>query len=162
MRRATIVGDVNEIDPLTQCLGQAACDVAAHSHSPYSGFKVGAAALAPDGSIFVGCNVENVSFPEGICAETAAIAALVAAGHREIVRIAIWSTGPDICTPCGGCRQRIAELGRTETVVDIFTDDRLALKTTLGELYPLRFGVASVATRQPASVAAPTTSKAKS
>ena len=125
-------------------LGAAAARAALNAHAPYSRFRVGAALLAEDDSVFVGCNVENVSFPEGTCAETAAVSAMVVAGRREIVRIAIWSAGPDICAPCGGCRQRIAELGSPSTVIEVFRDDELALHTTLGDLLPSCFGTASV------------------
>lgn len=125
-------------------LGAAAARAALNAHAPYSRFRVGAAIQAEDDSIFVGCNVENVSFPEGICAETAAIAAMVVAGRREIVRLSLWATGPDICAPCGGCRQRIAELGSSSTIIEVFRDNELALQTTLGALLPSCFGVASV------------------
>jgi cytidine deaminase len=126
-------------------LGAAAARAALNAHAPYSRFRVGAAVLAQDGSVFLGCNVENVAFPEGTCAETAAISAMVVAGRRDIVHLAIWSKGPDICVPCGGCRQRIAELGSASTVIEVFRDDDLALRTTLGDLLPSCFGTASVA-----------------
>jgi cytidine deaminase len=125
-------------------LGAAAARAAQNAHAPYSRFRVGAAILADDGAIFVGCNVENVSFPEGTCAETAAIAAMVVAGRREIMHVAVWSTGPDVCAPCGGCRQRIAELGHSSTIIEVFRDDELALQTTLGDLLPTCFGTASI------------------
>lgn len=131
-------------DAAPSSLGAAAARAALNAHAPYSRFRVGAAVLAEDGSVFIGCNVENVSFPEGVCAETAAIAAMVVAGRREIVRLALWAAGPDVCTPCGGCRQRIAELGSASTVIEVFRDDERALETTLGDLLPSSFGTASV------------------
>jgi cytidine deaminase len=139
-----LLGEAASDDAIPSSLGAAAARAALNAHAPYSRFRVGAAILAEDDSIFVGCNVENVSFPEGICAETAAIAAMVVAGRREIVRLAIWSAGPDICAPCGGCRQRIAELGSSSTVIEVFRDDELALRTTLGNLLPTCFGSASI------------------
>ncbi len=90
------------------------------AHAPYSGFAVGAALIDEDGRLHVGCNVENASYPEGNCAETSAIAAMVAAGGRRIVAIAVCG-GPaggapiaDV-SPCGGCRQRISEFADAET-----------------------------------------------
>ena len=136
-------------------LGAAAARAALNAHAPYSRFRVGAAVLAEDGSVFIGCNVENVSFPEGTCAETAAISAMVVGGRREIVRLAIWSKGPDICAPCGGCRQRIAELGSASTVVEVFRDGELALQTTLGDLLPACFGTASVEANRAQAPATP-------
>lgn len=131
-------------DAIPSSLGAAAARAALNAHAPYSHFRVGAAILAEDDSVFIGCNVENVAFPEGICAETAAIAAMVVAGRREIVRLSLWAAGPDICTPCGGCRQRIAELGSSSTIIEVFRDNELALRTTLGDLLPSCFGIASV------------------
>ena len=81
----------------------------ANAHAPYSGFKVGAAIRCPDGSVFAGCNVENVAYPEGTCAEAGAIAAMVAAGAREIAEVLVVADSPTPVTPCGGCRQKLAE-----------------------------------------------------
>jgi cytidine deaminase len=142
---APLTADAPPLAEIVSRLGTAAKNVARHAHAPYSNFHVGAAVLSSDGRIFVGCNVENVSFPEGICAETAAIAAMVAGGEKYISHLALWSAGPDICTPCGGCRQRMAELGAPMTPIDIFTDDQLTLSTTLGALLPSSFGTSSVA-----------------
>jgi cytidine deaminase len=77
-----------------------------NAYAPYSGFKVGAAILA-EGRIFVGCNVENISFPVGLCAERAALAAAVAAGCERIEAVVIAAAKP--ITPCGMCRQALAE-----------------------------------------------------
>ena len=90
----------------------AARAVQAHAHAPYSGFRVGAAVRAASGRVFVGANVENASFPEGICAEAAAIGAMVAAGEREIVEVLTVADGERLTTCCGGCRQRIREFAR--------------------------------------------------
>ncbi|GAB4119178.1 MAG: cytidine deaminase [Rhodothalassiaceae bacterium] len=92
------------------------------AHAPYSGYHVGAAVLDEDGRIHAGCNVENASYPEGICAEANAIGSMVAEGGRRIVRIAIVgaaadSQGLEDCTPCGGCRQRILEFADAHTVI---------------------------------------------
>lgn len=87
------------------------------AHAPYSNFFVGAAILDGEGRVHLGVNVENASFPEGACAETGAIAAMVAAGGKVIRRIAV-AGGKDslvACTPCGGCRQRILEFADSRT-----------------------------------------------
>ena len=82
------------------------------AHAPYSGFHVGAAVRGASGKVYAGANVENASYPEGNCAETSALAALVAAGERRITEALVMAAGPALCTPCGGCRQRLAEFAR--------------------------------------------------
>src|SRR5918992_5384318 len=88
-------------------LFDAALGAFGNAHAPYSGFRVGAAVRGESGRIFAGANVENASYPEGTCAETGAIAAMVAAGERRIVEALVLAAGERLCTPCGGCRQRL-------------------------------------------------------
>jgi cytidine deaminase len=96
-----------------------AADARTRAHAPYSRFRVGAAVLDDAGNLHAGCNVENASFPEGNCAETAAIAAMVVGGGRTIRELVVFggrdAIGP--CAPCGGCRQRIAEFADADTRV---------------------------------------------
>src|SRR6056297_2686017 len=80
------------------------------AYARYSGFKVGAAVRGASGRVYVGCNVENAAYPEGTCAETGAIAAMVAAGETALTEVAIIADSPAPISPCGGCRQRLAEL----------------------------------------------------
>ncbi len=80
-----------------------------NAHAPYSGFKVGAAIRTATGRVFTGVNVENAAYPEGTCAEAGAIAAMVAAGETQIAEVAVIGDAPTPVTPCGGCRQKIAE-----------------------------------------------------
>ncbi len=87
----------------------AALAVRERAYAPYSKFAVGAAIRTPSGAIYTGCNVENVSYPEGCCAETSAIAAMVAAGGRRIAEVVVMGGGERLCTPCGGCRQKLRE-----------------------------------------------------
>jgi cytidine deaminase len=117
----------------------AALAVRPNAYAPYSHLAVGAAVRAADGSIHVGVNVENASFPEGLCAEAAAIAAMVAAGGRRITAIAVAVAGPAPIPPCGGCRQRIAEFAEPATPVHLATDAGSRRTVTLGELLPFAF-----------------------
>ena len=110
-----------------------------NAHAPYSGFKVGAAIRAGSGRIYTGCNVENASYPEGICAETGALAALVAAGESEIIEVAILADSPTPITPCGGCRQRLAEFGAGAVPVHMGTLDGQSDTMTLAALLPGAF-----------------------
>jgi cytidine deaminase len=110
-----------------------------NAHAPYSGFKVGAALRAADGSIHTGVNVENAAYPQGQCAEASAIGALVAAGASEITAVAVVAERMDLCPPCGGCRQRLAELAPPDTPVHLGRPGGPTQSTTMGELLPLSF-----------------------
>lgn len=109
------------------------------AYVPYSHFPVGAALRAPSGGIYAGSNVENASYPQGQCAETSAIGALVAAGHTRISEIAVTAERMDICPPCGGCRQRLAEFAAAETPVHLGRPDGPRQTTTVGALLPMAF-----------------------
>lgn len=109
------------------------------AHTPYSKFKVGAAILADNGRIYAGCNVENASYPEGVCAETSAISAMVLDGGRKIREIAVIGPGKLLVTPCGGCRQRIREFGTPETMIHICGPKGRRKSFTLGVLLPESF-----------------------
>lgn len=111
----------------------------AQAHAPYSGFAVGAALRTRSGQVFTGCNVENAAYPEGICAETAAIAAMVAAGEREIAQVCIIADSAEPISPCGGCRQRLAEFAGPDLPVTMATLGGKTLTRSLGELLPLAF-----------------------
>ncbi len=87
------------------------------AYAPYSGFRVGAAVLTSKGSIFTGCNVENVSYGATICAEQTAIVKAVSAGEKEISAIAIACDEEELIFPCGICRQVLNEFKKPETVV---------------------------------------------
>lgn len=120
---------------------EAAVGARLHAHAPYSQFKVGAAVCDTDGRIHAGCNVENAAYPEGICAETAALAAMVLAGGREAVEVVICGAGDWPVLPCGGCRQRLRELAGPALRVHAAAEDgRLLASHTLAELLPHAFG----------------------
>ena len=99
----------------------AARAVRENAYAPYSNFKVGAALRTKGGAIFAGCNVENVAYPEGTCAEAGAIAAMVAGGETDIAEIAVIADSPTPVTPCGGCRQKIFEFAAPDAVVILAT-----------------------------------------
>jgi homotetrameric cytidine deaminase len=112
-----------------------------NSYSPYSEFKVGAALRTPSGAVFAAANVENAAYPQGQCAEASAIGAMVAAGERRIVAVAVTAEKIDFCPPCGGCRQRLSEFAGADTPVHLGRPGGPLQTTTLGELLPLSFGV---------------------
>ncbi len=87
------------------------------AHAPYSRFKVGAALLCADGTVVRGCNVENASYGATVCAERAAVIAAVADGRRAFAAIAVVADTPTPVTPCGICRQALAEFGTDLTVI---------------------------------------------
>jgi len=121
-------------------LVEAAIAVRTHSYSPYSGYSVGAAVLDEKGRIHSGTNVENAAYPDGVCAETAAIAAMIAGGGRRIEAVAVAGPEGEPCTPCGGCRQRIREFAAPETPILICDPDGARARFTLTDLLPASFG----------------------
>ncbi len=111
------------------------------AYAPYSKFAVGAAIRTSTGAIYTGCNVENASYPEGWCAETSAIAAMVAAGERDIAEIVVCGESEAPISPCGGCRQRLAEFGQADTVVRAAGLQGARGRWTLGELLPAAYAL---------------------
>ena len=120
-------------------LKEAALKVRENAHAPYSGFKVGAAVRASSGKVYSGCNVENVAYPEGTCAEAGAIAAMVAAGETVLREVYVVADSPLPVSPCGGCRQKLAEFGAGDVPVHLGTLDGAEQVITLGELLPGAF-----------------------
>lgn len=127
---------------MTSELRKAALEVRENAHAPYSNFKVGTAIRAGSGAIFVGCNVENVAYPEGTCAEAGAIAAMVAAGETTLTEAYVVAGSDMPVTPCGGCRQKLAEFGAGTVPVTMATTGGVEQQTTLADLLPGAFGVA--------------------
>ena len=120
-------------------LFEAARQAMARCHAPYSQFPVGAALRGDDGNIYAGANIEVASFPEGWCAETTAIGHLIMAGARRITEVAVIAEKMVACTPCGGCRQRLAEFADADTKIHLCDNDGIVKTVTLGELLPLAF-----------------------
>jgi cytidine deaminase len=115
-----------------------------NAYAPYSGFKVGAAIRTASGKVFTGVNVENAAYPEGTCAEAGAIAAMAAAGETEIAEVAVIGDAPDPVTPCGGCRQKIAEFAPKGTRVVMGTMGGKQLDLAIEELLPHAFAKAQM------------------
>jgi len=120
-------------------LKDAATAVRLNAHAPYSGFQVGAALRSVSGAVYVGCNVENVAYPEGTCAEAGAIAAMVAAGETAISEVYVIADSPDPVPPCGGCRQKLAEFAGSDVRVTLATVDGAEQVTSVGDLLPGAF-----------------------
>jgi homotetrameric cytidine deaminase len=118
----------------------AAREAMGRAHAPYSRFHVGAALRAEDGSVHAGANVENAAYPQGQCAEASAIGVLVAAGRTQVLEAAVISTGPEICVPCGGCRQRLREFMPLTGRIHLCSDSGEQRTVTLAELLPMSFG----------------------
>jgi cytidine deaminase len=121
------------------------------AYASYSNYRVGAAVLAEDGAIYPGCNVENAAYPLGSCAEAGAIAAMALAGARTIKAVAVAGGKTDtqadsepwgLASPCGGCRQRLAEFAQNAAVpVIIVSPHEVMLETTVGDLLPHAFNL---------------------
>lgn len=115
------------------------------AYAPYSRFPVGAAIRAVSGAVHAGANVENAAYPQGQCAEASAIGAMITAGDRAIAEILVIAGGADLVTPCGGCRQRLAEFAGPQVPVTLAHPDGRLRRLTLGELLPHGFGPAQLA-----------------
>jgi homotetrameric cytidine deaminase len=113
---------------------------ARNAYAPYSDFPVGAAVRTADGRRFAGANVENAAYPQGQCAEASAIGALVAGGGGRIAEVVVAAPSRELCTPCGGCRQRLREFAPDDAPIHLVDMERLRRTTSLAELLPLSFG----------------------
>ncbi|WP_371933228.1 cytidine deaminase [Ruegeria discodermiae] len=125
---------------IAMSLKESALAVRENAHAPYSNFKVGAAIRSASGVIYAGCNVENIAYPEGTCAEAGAIAAMVAAGETRLTEVYVVAGSPAPVPPCGGCRQKLSEFGAPDVVLTMATTGGVEQTTTIGELLPGAFG----------------------
>ncbi|GFG51801.1 cytidine deaminase [Mycolicibacterium agri] len=121
-----------------------ATETAAHAYAPYSGFPVGAAALVDDGRIVAGCNVENVSYGLGLCAECAVVCGLHSGGGGRLVALSCVTADGEPLMPCGRCRQVLLEHGGPTMLIDHPSGPR-----PLGDLLPDAFGPHDLARREP-------------
>lgn len=130
-----------------QALLDAARAARTKAYAPYSKFSVGAAVLDERGRIHAGCNVENAAYPQGLCAEAGALAAMVLAGGRQARALLVAGPGPAWTPPCGGCRQKLREFARDDVPVLVADDQGVQARFTLGELLPQAFGPDHLAAR---------------
>jgi len=120
-------------------LFQAAQTAMAKAYAPYSKFPVGAAIRCDDGRVFTGANIEVISYPEGWCAETTALGHYVMAGGGKITEIAVIAEKKAKCTPCGGCRQRLAEFAGPDTPLHLCDNNGVVETVLLKDIFPLGF-----------------------
>ncbi len=128
-------------DPLNESeaeLAACAAEARQRAYAPYSGYAVGAALRTPSGQVFTGVNVENASYPDTICAERAAIVTAVSEGHREFVVMAVSTSNGG--TPCGSCRQVMAEFGLDAVVLMVDGQGALVQRSSVRALLPDSFG----------------------
>jgi len=116
---------------------QAAIEARQWAYAPYSHYPVGAALLTASGRTYDGANIENAAFPVTICAERVAVFKAVSEGEREFVALAVVTANSG--TPCGSCRQVLAEFGLDTTLLIADAEGKLAMETTVGELLPGAF-----------------------
>ncbi len=117
-----------------------AAEARERAYAPYSRFQVGACLRGAGGGFYAAGNVENAAYPQGQCAEASAIGMMVAAGERRILEVVVIGGGDGLCTPCGGCRQRLREFAGDDLPIHVCGPEGLRRTTTLGELLPLSFG----------------------
>jgi cytidine deaminase len=130
-------------DAVPADLLDAAVSARGRAYAPYSRFHVGAAIRTETGAVVSAANVENAAYPQSQCAEASAIGRMIAEGHRHVAEICVVGGEPGdgmLCTPCGGCRQRIREFARPETPVYVCGPEGLRRRFTLEELLPASFG----------------------
>lgn len=123
-------------------LAAAAAEARQWAYAPYSRYRVGAALLTASGKVYTGVNVENAAYPDSICAERTAVFKAVSEGERNFTAIAIASLNGG--SPCGSCRQVLAEFGQDIQVILVDEQGRQTATTTVAELLPAAFGPGSL------------------
>lgn len=126
--------------PLTIRMLEHAKQAMQSAYAPYSRYPVGACIRTEHDHLFSGTNVENVSYSLSLCAETAAIAAMVTAGYRKIYELVVIGPPPELCTPCGACRQRLNEFSPEGTLIHLCDLSGVQKTLQLSELLPYAFG----------------------
>ena len=118
----------------------AAKEVRLKAYAPYSKFLVGAALLTENNNIVVGCNVENAAYPQTQCAEASAIGNMISQGDRFVTEVVVVGSGKLLCSPCGGCRQRLRQFASLSTPIHMCSENGYQKTLTLEELLPESFG----------------------
>ena len=131
---------MNKLEDHRAALITAARAARAMAHAPYSRFAVGAAVLDEQGRVHAGCNVENAAYPQGWCAEASALSAMVLAGGKRALAVAVCAVAPQPVTPCGGCRQKLREFAADDCPVWVADLDGHRATYSLGGLLPHSFG----------------------
>ena len=111
-----------------------------NAYVPYSGFKVGVCIRSANDKLFIGSNVENAAYPQSQCAEASAIGSMITSGEKIIKEILIIGGNEELCTPCGGCRQRLNEFSSNQTVIYLCNSNGLLKTLKLIDLLPYSFG----------------------
>jgi cytidine deaminase len=126
--------------PEVQELFEAARAVQPRAYAPYSNFHVGAAVRATSGAIYASCNVENAAYPQGVCAEGGALSMMITGGDRRVAEVLVVGDGDLLCTPCGGCRQKLREFADLDVLVHVAGPEGVRRTFTIEELLPAGFG----------------------
>ena len=129
-----------EMDDTTRALFDAALRVQEHAHAPYSNYHVGCSVLTSSGQIYVGANIENAAYPQGLCAEATALAVMASHGERQAQVVLTVCDSEGLATSCGGCRQKIREFATSETVIHACSRNGLWATYTMNGLLPDSFG----------------------
>ncbi len=116
-----------------------AVDAMKNAYVPYSKFRVGAAIKSENNKLYVGCNVENAAYPQGLCAEAGAISSMVVGGCTRISEILVVSESDRLIVPCGGCRQKLLEFANSTTIVFLATVSKIERQLSVEDLLPLSF-----------------------
>ena len=129
-----------EMDDTTRALFDAALRVQEHAHAPYSNYHVGCSVLTPSGQIYVGANIENAAYPQGLCAEATALAVMASHGERQAQVVLTVCDSEGLATSCGGCRQKIREFATSETIIHACSRNGLWATYSMDGLLPDSFG----------------------
>ena len=129
-----------EMDDTTRALFDAALRVQEHAHAPYSNNHVGCSVLTSSGQIYVGANIENAAYPQGLCAEATALAVMASHGERQAQVVLTVCDSEGLATSCGGCRQKIREFATSETIIHACSRNGLWATYTMDGLLPDSFG----------------------
>ncbi len=140
---------VHRMEPDWSAMETAARAALPRAYAPYSRFGVAAAILFADGTVLPGVNVENASYPLSMCAERAAVAAGIAGGHGAVCAVLVLTDAAEPTTPCGGCRQVLAEHGAADVPVRSLTLQGRTAEHRLGALLPNAFRSESLERRNP-------------